>query len=115
VELNAMSVVLTEKAAAEVKKFITDGGYGEEAVLRVAVVGGGCSGLNYSLNIATDYDEANDTRDEQHGVPVVVDRKSALFLEGTSVDYYDGLEQRGFQFLNPNAKRSCGCGNSFSV
>lgn len=110
-----MSVTLTEKAASEVKKFIAEGGYGEDAMLRVAVVGGGCSGLNYSLNVATEFDEANDTRIEQHGVTLVVDRKSALFLDGTSVDYYDGLEQRGFQFLNPNAKRSCGCGNSFSV
>ncbi len=110
-----MSVVLTEKAATEVKKFLVEGGHGQEAMLRVAVAGGGCSGLNYSLNIATDYDENNDTKYEQHGVTVVVDRKSALFLDGTSVDYYDGLEQRGFQFNNPNAKRSCGCGNSFST
>jgi len=110
-----MSVVLTEKAAVEVKKFINEGGYEGEAMLRVSVAGGGCSGLNYSLNVATDYDEANDTKFEQHGVTLVVDRKSALFLDGTSVDYFDGLEQRGFQFHNPNAKRSCGCGNSFSV
>lgn len=110
-----MSVTLTEKAAVEIRKFIAEGGYGEDAMLRVSVVGGGCSGLNYSLNISTEFDDSNDTRLEQHGITLVVDRKSALFLDGTSVDYYDGLEQRGFQFLNPNAKRSCGCGNSFSV
>ncbi|MBX3419177.1 MAG: iron-sulfur cluster assembly accessory protein [Pirellulaceae bacterium] len=110
-----MSVVLTEKAANEVKKFITDGSYGEEAVLRIAVVGGGCSGLSYSLNIATDYDAEKDTKSDQHGVPVVVDRKSALYLDGTSVDYYEDLDKRGFQFINPHVKRSCGCGNSFSV
>ncbi len=110
-----MSIMLTERAAKEVQKFIVDGGHGEEAMLRVAVVGGGCSGFNYSLNIATDYDEANDTKVAQHGVNVVVDRKSALFLDGTSVDYYEDLDKRGFQFLNPNAKKSCGCGNSFSV
>lgn len=110
-----MSVMITEKAAQEVKKFITEGQHGNNAMLRVAVAGGGCSGFNYSLNIDTQFDEANDTKSEQHGITVVVDKKSALFLDGTSVDYYDGLEQRGFQFHNPNAKRTCGCGNSFSV
>ncbi len=110
-----MSVILTEKAAQEVKKFMEQGDFGEGAVLRVGVAGGGCSGFNYSLNIANDYDEANDQKTVQHGVEVVVDRKSALFLEGTTVDYYEGLEQRGFQFHNPNAKRTCGCGSSFSV
>lgn len=110
-----MSVTLTEKAANEVKKFIVDGAYGEDAVLRIAVVGGGCSGLSYSLNIATDYNEEKDTKVDQFGVPVVVDRKSALYLDGTSVDYYEDLDKRGFQFHNPAVKRSCGCGNSFSV
>ncbi len=110
-----MSVMLTETAAKEVKRYLTEGQHGPDAMLRVAVVGGGCSGFNYSLNIASDFDEANDIKSEQFGVPVVVDKKSALFLEGTSVDYYEGLDQRGFQFNNPNAKKSCGCGNSFSV
>lgn len=110
-----MSVIITENAANEIRKFINDGQHGTGAMLRVAVVGGGCSGFNYSLNIETAFDEANDSKSEQHGVMVVVDKKSALFLDGTSVDYYDGLEQRGFQFHNPNAKKSCGCGNSFSV
>ena len=110
-----MSVILTEKAAQEVKKFIEQGDYGDDVVLRVGVTGGGCSGFNYSLNIGSDYDEENDMKTTQYGVEVVVDRKSALFLEGTTVDYIDGLEQRGFQFNNPNAKKTCGCGNSFSV
>jgi iron-sulfur cluster assembly protein len=110
-----MSVILTEKAAREVQKFIEQGEYGDEAVLRVGVTGGGCSGFNYSLNIAEDYDQANDNKSSQHGVIVVVDKKSALFLDGTTVDYYEGLEQRGFQFHNPNAKKTCGCGSSFST
>ncbi len=110
-----MSVTLTEKAAKEVQRIIEEGEYDEEAILRIGVTGGGCSGFNYSLNIASDYDETNDHKMDQHGVPVVVDRKSALFLDGTTVDYYEGLEQRGFQFHNPNAKRTCGCGSSFSV
>ena len=110
-----MSVTLTEKAANEVKRFIEEGDFAGEACLRVGVAGGGCSGFNYSLNIAEDFDAANDNKTEQHGVSVVVDKKSALFLDGTTVDYYEGLEQRGFQFHNPNAKKTCGCGSSFST
>jgi iron-sulfur cluster assembly protein len=110
-----MSVTLTEKAAKQVQVFIDEGEYGDDAFLRVGVAGGGCSGFNYSLNIAEDFDEANDNKAEQHGISIVVDKKSSLFLDGTTVDYYDGLEQRGFQFHNPNAKKTCGCGSSFST
>lgn len=110
-----MSVTVTEKAAKEVQRFITEGDFGTDAVLRIGVTGGGCSGFNYSLNIATDFNEMNDIKTEQHGINVVVDRKSALFLDGTTVDYYDGIDQRGFQFNNPNAKKTCGCGSSFSA
>ncbi len=111
-----MSVIITEKAAGEILRFIEEGDYEEgAAVLRIGVAGGGCSGFNYSLNIATDYNVANDSKMEQHGVDVVVDKKSALFLDGTTVDYVDSIEGRGFKFSNPNAKRTCGCGNSFSA
>ena len=110
-----MSVTLTEKAAKEVHRFLDEGDYDENAVLRIGVSGGGCSGFNYSLNIASDFNETSDNKSSQHGVDVVVDKKSSLFLDGTTVDYYDGLEQRGFQFHNPNAKRTCGCGSSFST
>ena len=81
-----MSIMLTEKAAQQVQKFLSEGDFAEGSFLRVGITGGGCSGFNYSLNIADDFDEANDSRTEQHGVPVVVDKKSALYLEGTSVD-----------------------------
>lgn len=110
-----MSVTVTETAAKEVKRFIEEGEYDESAVLRISVSGGGCSGFNYGLNIATDYDETKDNKTEQHGVSVVVDKKSDLFLDGTVVDYYEGIEARGFQFNNPNATKTCGCGNSFST
>ena len=110
-----MNVTLTEKAAREVQRFITEGDFTDSAFLRVGVAGGGCSGFNYSLNIDEDFDETNDNRSEQHGVNIVVDKKSSLFLDGTTVDYYEGLEQRGFQFHNPNAKKTCGCGSSFST
>jgi iron-sulfur cluster assembly protein len=112
---NTMSVTVTELAAKEVKRFIEEGDYEDDAVLRIGVSSGGCSGFNYSLNIVSGIDEANDMTMEQHGVTVVVNRKEALFLEGTTVDYYEGIEQRGFQFHNPQAKRTCGCGNSFGV
>ncbi len=110
-----MSVTVTETAAKEIQKFIKEGEHDENSVLRISVSGGGCSGFNYGLNVTTDYDETKDNKTIQHGVAVVVDKKSDLFLDGTVVDYYEGIEQRGFQFNNPNAKKTCGCGNSFST
>ena len=110
-----MSVTVTDKAAKEIQRFIQEGEYDDNAVLRISVSGGGCSGFNYGLNIASDFDETKDNKTEQHGIAVVVDKKSDLFLDGTVVDYYEGIEQRGFQFHNPNAKKTCGCGNSFST
>ncbi len=110
-----MAITLTERAAAEVKRIIEDQKLGEQTVLRVGVVGGGCSGFSYKLAFDKDFDESSDTRYEQHGVPVVVDKKSALYLDGTTVDFYDGLEKRGFTFENPNAVKSCGCGSSFQA
>jgi iron-sulfur cluster assembly protein len=110
-----MSLTVTEKAAAEVKRTLAEQNLPNTSMLRIAVVSGGCSGLNYSLNIDDKFDDANDSKSDQHGVTVVVDRKSELFLEGTILDYYEGIDQRGFHFTNPNAKRTCGCGNSFHV
>jgi iron-sulfur cluster assembly protein len=109
-----MSVVLTEKAAAEVKRIMEAQKY-EDHVLRVGVAGGGCSGFSYSLGFAKDYDEAVDAKYDYHGVPVVVDKKSALYLDGTTVDFYEGIDRRGFTFDNPNAVKSCGCGSSFQA
>ena len=111
-----MGIALTEKAAAEVKRVLADR-QAEEAqqlVLRVGVTGGGCSGFSYALGFDKEYDETKDTRYEQHGVTVVVDKKSALFLDGTTLDFFDdGLYKRGFHFDNPNAVKTCGCGSSF--
>jgi iron-sulfur cluster assembly protein len=110
-----MAVTLTEKAAAEVKRIMQDQKLGAETLLRVGVVGGGCSGFSYSLGFDTNFDERVDSKYTFHGVDVVVDKKSALYLDGTTVDFYDGLEKRGFTFDNPNAVKSCGCGSSFSA
>jgi len=107
-----MIIKLTETAAAEVKKYIEDN---EEKYLRIGVKGGGCSGFEYSLEVSSDYNDEQDTLSTQHEVDVVVDKKSALFLEGTILDYYNDISQRGFVFQNPNATRSCGCGSSFQV
>jgi iron-sulfur cluster assembly protein len=109
-----MGVTLTEKAAAEVKKIITEQNLPEETVLRVGVQGGGCSGFSYSLEFATETSE-KDRVAEIHGVKLVVEKKFDPYLEGTVVDYYDGLEKRGFVFNNPNVVKSCGCGSSFQV
>ena len=110
-----MAVSLTEKAAQEVKRIIGEQKYEEDVVLRVGVTGGGCSGFSYALAFDKAYDEKADSRYDCHGVPVVVDRKSALYLDGTTVDFHDGIDKRGFVFENPNAVKSCGCGSSFQA
>lgn len=110
-----MSIVLTEKAAKEVQRIIEDQKLEDGTVLRVGVAGGGCSGFSYSLGFDKSFDETVDAKYEYHGVPVVVDKKSALYLDGTTVDFYEGVEKRGFTFDNPNAVKSCGCGSSFQA
>jgi iron-sulfur cluster assembly protein len=107
-----MTIKLTETAAAEAKKFLEEN---EEKYLRVGVKGGGCSGFEYSLTVDHEYDDKNDTMSNQHGVDVIVDKKSTLLLEGTTLDYYSDISKRGFKFDNPNATKSCGCGSSFQV
>jgi iron-sulfur cluster assembly protein len=110
-----MAVSLTERAAKEVKKIIEDQKMEASTLLRVGVVGGGCSGFQYSLGFDQKYDEKADAKFDCHGVSLVVDKKSALYLDGTTVDFYEGLEKRGFTFDNPNATKSCGCGSSFQA
>ncbi len=110
-----MGLTLTEKAASEVKKIISEQSVESQSMLRIGVTGGGCSGLNYDLRFDTEFDEANDRKLEQHGVTMVVDKKSELFLDGTTVDFYESIEARGFQFNNPNAAKTCGCGQSFQA
>ena len=109
-----MSVLtLTDTAATKVEELMSRDereGYG----LRLKVVGGGCSGLQYQLmfdNEADDWDED----EEQNGVRVLVDSKSAVYLVGTTVDYVDDLNGAGFKIENPNASSTCGCGQSFGA
>jgi len=106
-------IAVTESAVKEVKRLIEEQKM-DGANLRVGVKGGGCSGLSYTLNFETETRE-QDQIIECGGVKVVVDPKSLIYLEGTTLDYVNGLEGAGFKFVNPNASRSCGCGSSFSV
>ncbi len=110
-----MAIILSERAASEVKKVLSEQNQTEGTLLRVRVVGGGCSGFSYDLRFDNQFDEKLDSKYEYHGVTVVVDKKSALYLDGTTVDYYEGLEKRGFTFDNPNAVKTCGCGSSFQA
>ncbi|MDA8714961.1 iron-sulfur cluster insertion protein ErpA [Flavobacteriales bacterium] len=86
----------------------------EGQFIRVGVEGGGCSGLMYQLEFDNQLSE-NDKEFENNGVRVVVDKKSFLYLIGTTLDYSGGLNGKGFVFKNPNADRTCGCGESFSI
>ncbi len=107
-------ITVTEKAAGEIKRVLAEQNLGSK-VLRIAVAGGGCSGFQYRLGFDDAADSAKDHVSEQHGLKVAVDKKSDLYLDGTTVDFYDGLDRRGFTFNNPNVSKSCGCGSSFSV
>ena len=110
-----MSIILTEAAATEINRIIEEQNLEELKYVRIGVVGGGCSGFQYDFNFTDKFDSKLDIMQEQHGVGVVVDKKSDLFLDGTTVDFYSGLDKRGFMFDNPNAVKSCGCGSSFSA
>ena len=107
------TIQITEKAAEKVTKFAADKGM-EKFGLKVAVKGGGCSGLTYVLEIV-DGPEDDDKVIVYHGVEVYVPKKAFVFLAGTVLDFSDGLNGKGFEFTNPNAKSTCGCGTSFSV
>lgn len=117
-----MAIALTELAAREVKAIIEqqteaakkNGETPRQFYLRVGVKGGGCSGFNYTLDLTETKGELDESWN-QHGVEVICDPKSELYLEGTQVDFKDELMGRGFVFSNPNATSSCGCGSSFSV
>lgn len=113
-------ITLTERAAQEVRTILDqnapkdDTGNPKPMYLRVGVKGGGCSGFSYSLDLTENKSEMDETF-EQHGITVVCDPKSQLYLEGAHIDFKDEVMGRGFVFSNPNATSSCGCGSSFSV
>ena len=87
---------------------------GNKEYLRIGVKGGGCSGLSYQMDFENSTGEDDEVFEDQ-GIKIVVDRKSLLYLLGTELDFSDGLNGKGFHFINPNATRTCGCGESFSL
>lgn len=110
------SIYVSEKAKKKVLQLMEEAGVGgdETYFLRVGVVGGGCSGLSYKLDFDNEV-KPMDQVFEDNGIKVVTDLKSFLYLVNTELDFSDGLNGKGFYFNNPNASRSCGCGDSFAV
>lgn len=106
-------VTVSETAAKKLTSLIEESGF-KTPFVRVAVKGGGCSGLSYDLSFDTEQQPA-DTLVEDKDVQILIDMKSLLYLYGTELDFSDGLNGKGFQFINPNASRTCGCGESFAL
>jgi iron-sulfur cluster assembly protein len=107
-----LTISISEEAADHIRKFAAKSGK-PDTDLRVAVKGGGCSGLTYTLDLESAGED--DKTIEQHGLRLHVPKKSYVFLAGTILEYSGGLNGKGFVFNNPNAKTTCGCGTSFSV
>ena len=110
------SIYITDKAKQKVIELLEEAGHGNDSsyFVRVGVVGGGCSGLSYKL----DFDNESKSTDqvfEHNGMKIVTDLKSFLYLVNTTLDFSDGLNGKGFHFINPNASRTCACGESFAV
>ncbi len=111
-----MSMIqVTDKAVSEIKRIQASDATATDSMLRVMVVGGGCSGMSYKLGFDKEPIAATDKIFEKDGIKIVCDSKSFLYLSGIELDFTDGLNGTGFVFNNPNAKRTCGCGNSFSA
>jgi len=107
-------IQVQDQAKEKLTSLINEGNYGEGAFVRVSVKGGGCSGLMYNLDFDNTMKE-DDKSFEDKGIKIVVDKKSMLYLVGTVLEYEGGLNGKGFSFSNPNASRTCGCGESFAV
>ncbi len=125
-----MNITITDKATEEVKRIIqeqfneakAEAEAGkvemkepEKIYLRIRVLGGGCSGFQHKLDLTPDIVEKIDNLYEVNGVAVVIDKRSALYLDGVIVDFHNDINNRGFSVKNPNAKTTCGCGSSFSM
>jgi iron-sulfur cluster assembly protein len=110
------SIYITDKAKSKIEQLMLDAGIADDNsyFLRVGVVGGGCSGLSYKLDFDNEI-KPMDQVFEDKGIKLVTDLKSFLYLVNTELDFTDGLNGKGFHFNNPNASRSCGCGDSFAV
>jgi len=111
---SAAVVTLTARAADKVRVLMAEEPAGEAEVLRIAIQGGGCSGFEYALGFDRGA-QSGDHELEFHGVKVVVDPFSAPYLQGSTIDFLEGLQESGFKIENPNATAACGCGSSFQV
>lgn len=107
-------MTITDKARDRIKEIKLESNLDNTYFLRVSVQGGGCSGLSYKLDFDNEI-KPGDQEFESNGEKLVLDMKSFLYLAGTELNFSDGLNGKGFQFNNPNASRTCGCGESFSV
>ena len=107
-------IKINKKAVEKLKEIRNSENYSSDYNVRVKVKGGGCSGLMYELDFDNTIKE-DDKEFEDNGIKVVVDKKSFLYLVGTTLDFSGGLNGKGFVFTNPNADRTCGCGESFSI
>lgn len=107
-------VTITDRAKDRIVELRKKEGRTQEFNVRVSVKGGGCSGLMYDLSFDNEEKETDHIYEDK-GVKIYVDKKSLLYLMGTTLDFSDGLNGKGFQFINPNASRTCGCGESFSI
>jgi iron-sulfur cluster assembly protein len=107
------AVIITPRAAQQIRKIKVDESIPDDQFLRVGVKGGGCSGMSYVLGF--DHKTDFDTLLDREGIQVIVDKRHLIYLGGTVVDFRDGLDARGFTFENPRAATTCGCGSSFST
>lgn len=107
-------IKVNDSAKSKIESLLKQEGKSSDSFVRVGVQGGGCSGLMYNLDFDSQLTDS-DKVFEDNGVKIVVDKKSMLYLLGTELDFSDGLNGKGFSFINPNASRTCGCGESFSI
>ncbi len=107
-------ITISDKAKERIRQLVKESALDESYFLRVGVVGGGCSGLSYKLDFDNEA-QPNDQVFENEGIKLVTDLKSFLYLCDSTLEYTEGLNGKGFHFINPNATRTCGCGESFSV
>ncbi|AFD05897.1 HesB/IscA family protein [Solitalea canadensis] len=107
-------ITITDKAKSKIDSLMSEAHLDASYFLRVGVQGGGCSGLSYNLDFDNEV-KTGDQMFEDKGLRIALDMKSFLYLAGTELDFSDGLNGKGFNFVNPNASRTCGCGESFSV
>jgi iron-sulfur cluster assembly protein len=108
-------ITISEKARIQIQKLLEEQKLDKESYfLRVGVKGGGCSGISYEMGF-DDIPQEGDNVIEGNSIKIVIDKKSFLYLFGTELDFSDGLNGKGFQFINPNASRTCGCGESFAI